>query len=103
MTNQSIVDSTATIKINKHIATITINRPEAMNALDPDTLERLAEIWLEVRENDDIWVAIITGAGEQSFCAAADLKKPSRKVIKVILFKAKAYFKLIMVWSYGSQ
>ena len=75
MTNQSIVDSTATIKINKHIATITINRPEAMNALDPDTLERLAEIWLEVRENDDIWVAIITGAGEQSFCAGADLKR----------------------------
>jgi enoyl-CoA hydratase/carnithine racemase len=75
MTNQEVTDSTVTIKIDEHIATITINRPHAMNALDPDTLQQLAKIWLEVRDNDDIWVAIVTGEGEQSFCAGSDLKK----------------------------
>ena len=57
------------------VATVTINRPEAMNALDPKTLSALAEAWTEVRDNPEIWVAIVTGAGDRAFCAGADLKK----------------------------
>jgi len=58
-----------------HIARLTINRPEAMNAMDPETYKQLSEAWIEVRDNPDIWVAIITGAGDRAFTAGADLKR----------------------------
>ena len=57
------------------IAHITINRPEAMNAMDPATYKELSEAWIDVRDDPDIWVAIITGAGDKAFSAGADLKK----------------------------
>src|SRR3990167_3266328 len=57
------------------IVTITINRPEAMNAVDPDTHQALIEAWTRFRDDDSAWVAILTGAGEKAFCAGADLKK----------------------------
>ncbi|MBC7345651.1 MAG: enoyl-CoA hydratase, partial [Clostridia bacterium] len=44
------------------IALITINRPEAMNALNVEAMEELEEVWLDFRDDDNIWVAIITGA-----------------------------------------
>jgi enoyl-CoA hydratase/carnithine racemase len=55
------------------IAFVTINRPEARNAIDPDVHERMIEIWAEFDEDDAVDVAILTGAGE-AFCAGADLK-----------------------------
>ncbi len=57
------------------IATITINRPDAMNAVDPDAHQVLIEAWTRFRDDDCAWVAILTGAGEKVFSAGADLKK----------------------------
>jgi len=57
------------------IAYITINRPEAMNAMDPETYRELSEAWIDIRDDPDVWVAIITGAGDRAFSAGADLKK----------------------------
>ena len=57
------------------IAYITLNRPEAMNAMDPDMYHALSEAWKDVRDDPDVWCAIITGAGERAFTAGADLKK----------------------------
>jgi E-phenylitaconyl-CoA hydratase len=57
------------------IVTITIDRPEALNAIDPETHQALIEAWMRFRDADDAWVAIFTGAGERSFSAGADLKK----------------------------
>jgi enoyl-CoA hydratase/carnithine racemase len=57
------------------IVTITINRPEALNAIDPETHEALIGAWTRFRDDDSAWVAILTGAGEKSFSAGADLKK----------------------------
>jgi enoyl-CoA hydratase len=54
------------------IAYITLNRPEARNALDPDTLEALGRTWIDFRDDPSVLVAIITGVGN-SFCAGADL------------------------------
>jgi enoyl-CoA hydratase len=54
------------------IAYITLNRPEARNALDPDTLETLGKTWIDFRDDPSVRVAIITGVGN-SFCAGADL------------------------------
>jgi enoyl-CoA hydratase/carnithine racemase len=59
----------------ERIAVITINRPEAMNAIDPETSEELGKAWLEFRDNPDLWVGILTGAGDKAFSAGADLKK----------------------------
>jgi len=57
------------------IAILTINRPEAMNALDPETSREMTEAWLDFRDDPQLWVAIVTGAGEKAFCAGADLKR----------------------------
>jgi enoyl-CoA hydratase/carnithine racemase len=60
---------------NGHVVTIIINRPEAMNAIDPETHGALIDAWTRFRDDDGAWVAILTGAGEKSFSAGADLKK----------------------------
>jgi len=61
--------------VQDRIATITFNRPEAMNAMDGETYRELSQAWIEVRDNPDIWVAVVTGAGERAFTAGADLKR----------------------------
>ena len=55
------------------IAYVTLNRPEAKNALDPETHELLWKTWEDFRDDDAVDVAILTGAGD-AFCAGADLK-----------------------------
>src|SRR5262245_37611669 len=57
-----------------HIAYVTINRPEVMNALhDPADVE-LSTIWDDFQSDDRLWVAILTGYGDAAFCAGRDLK-----------------------------
>jgi enoyl-CoA hydratase len=56
-----------------HVATLTMNRPEAKNALSSEMLARMYDGWVEVDENPDIRVCILTGAGG-TFCAGMDLK-----------------------------
>jgi len=55
-----------------HVALVTINRPEARNAMSPEVLVRLEEAWKKIRDDDGIRVAIITGTGK-AFCAGMDL------------------------------
>src|SRR2546426_4543192 len=57
------------------VVTITMNRPEVMNAIDPETHEALVAAWTRFRDDDSAWVAILTGAGDKAFSAGADLKK----------------------------
>lgn len=57
------------------IATITINRPEARNALDPDTLKEFSDALVDFKDNPDLWVAIVTGAGDRAFSAGADIRE----------------------------
>src|SRR5712691_6912018 len=56
------------------IARITLDRPEALNALDPEHNEALAQAFYRFRDDAEAWVAIVTGAGDRAFCAGADLK-----------------------------
>ncbi|MBM3138620.1 MAG: enoyl-CoA hydratase/isomerase family protein [Chloroflexi bacterium] len=67
--------------VQDKVATITLNRPEALNAMTPEMYQRLSECWVEVRDNPDVWVAVVTGAPQpdrpperQVFSAGADLK-----------------------------
>ena len=61
------------------IAYVTINRPEAKNAVDPETHELLWRTWEDFRDDPDLWVAILTGAGERAFCAGNDLKVTAQR------------------------
>jgi enoyl-CoA hydratase len=56
------------------VAVLTIDRPEAMNALDVATLEELRDRLTELRADDDVRVIVLTGAGEKAFAAGADIK-----------------------------
>ncbi|MEK7847575.1 MAG: enoyl-CoA hydratase-related protein [Chloroflexota bacterium] len=55
------------------IVTITLNRPERMNALSIELMRRLYESFQRFRDDDDAWVAIVTGAGDKAFCSGFDL------------------------------
>ncbi|RLC95334.1 MAG: hypothetical protein DRI39_00455 [Chloroflexi bacterium] len=57
------------------IAYITINRPRALNAIDPETLKELSEALIDFREDNNAWVAIITGSDRRAFCVGADIKE----------------------------
>jgi len=57
-----------------HIVTITIDRPEARNSLDLEHFGQLADSWVRYRDDDDAFVAILTGVGDV-YCVGADLKK----------------------------
>ena len=63
------------VTVEKHIATVLLNRPAAMNAVDPEMRALLHETWERIRTDDEIWVAIVTGAGDKAFCTGSDLKK----------------------------
>ena len=56
-----------------HVVTITYNRPDALNAINGELRQDLNAAWTRFREDEDAWVAIVTGAG-RAFCAGADLK-----------------------------
>jgi len=56
-----------------HVVTITYNRPASRNAIDGPMREGLNAAWLRFRDDEDAWVAIMTGAGD-AFCGGADLK-----------------------------
>jgi enoyl-CoA hydratase/carnithine racemase len=55
------------------VGIVTINRPERMNAIDPQTSAELHEAWCDFRDDDGLWVGIFTGAGERAFSAGNDL------------------------------
>ncbi|MER8073009.1 enoyl-CoA hydratase/isomerase family protein [Streptomyces sp. NPDC094034] len=56
------------------VATIVLNRPERLNAMDRAAYDALSEAWIRVRDDNDIRVAVVTGAGEKSFSVGADIK-----------------------------
>lgn len=57
-----------------HLAVVTLNRPERMNSLHLEAHLELARAFEDFRDDPDMWVAILTGAGERAFCAGNDLK-----------------------------
>jgi enoyl-CoA hydratase/carnithine racemase len=57
------------------IAIITINRPDVLNAMNLQVLREMHEAMADFRDDDGLWVSIITGAGDRAFCAGADIKE----------------------------
>lgn len=62
-----------TYQLDGHVATITYNRPERLNAIDGAMRQALNAAFTRFRDDEDAWVGIVTGAG-RAFCAGADLR-----------------------------
>jgi len=56
------------------IAQITIDRPRALNSLDPETFKELSDALISYRDDNDLWAAVLTGSGNRAFCVGADIK-----------------------------
>ena len=63
-----------TIEAHGNVIVASLNRPEARNAIDPDVHRLMIDAWADFRDDDAVDVAILTGAGDEAFCAGADLK-----------------------------
>jgi enoyl-CoA hydratase/carnithine racemase len=65
-----------------HVFTMTINREERRNAISSELMDRLAQEWERFNEDDDLWVAILTGAGGVAFSAGHDLKEDLEREVR---------------------
>src|SRR3712207_1367665 len=63
------------MEINHHIAVVTLNRPESLNAISGAMADELTATFEDVARNDDVWVVVLRAAGERAFCVGADLKE----------------------------
>ena len=71
------IPTSNTVKYEKRdrVAWVTLNRPEAMNALNTEIRIAITEVFEEVTRDDDVLVAIVIGEGGRAFCAGNDLKE----------------------------
>lgn len=69
----------------ERVAYVTINRPHVMNAIHPPTLEELNQVWLDYMDDDEVWVAILTGSGERASSTGADLKYRAQEADEQLL------------------
>lgn len=78
-----MTDETVRYVVEDHIATITLDRPEARNALNAATRQALGRAFEKFAEDDTARVAILTATGDKVFCAGGDLKEMSDTQLKV--------------------
>lgn len=104
--------------IEDRVGYITLNRPEARNSMNPALRQGLIEAFADASLNPDVWVVVVTGAGDKAFCAGGDLKKndqnaregrqhiapmtgPERNVFEVVLETYKPVIAAINGHAYG--
>ena len=63
---------------------ITVNRPDALNALNAELIEELTDAVNSMINNEDVGVVILTGSGEKSFIAGADIKKMQTMIWEIM-------------------
>lgn len=61
-------------EVTDHVARVTIDRPERLNAVDEPTEQELQRVWTDMESRNDIWCAVLTGGGERAFSVGADVK-----------------------------
>lgn len=71
--------NTVKLDVQDHVALITLNRPEALNAFNTEMRREMVELWRIVEEDDDIRVGIVTGEGK-AFCAGMDIKERAQQI-----------------------
>ncbi|MEJ8853175.1 enoyl-CoA hydratase-related protein [Variovorax robiniae] len=75
--SERLASSSVRYEVANNVATVTIDRPDVLNAIDLPTEAELIRIWEDIEKRNDIRVVVLTGTGERSFCAGADLKNTS--------------------------
>lgn len=73
---------TILLTVEGHVATLTINRPKALNALSTQVLTEMKEALTEIENNADVYALIITGAGDKAFVAGADIAEMKDKTVE---------------------
>ena len=68
-----------TLRIADHVATVTIDRPEVLNAIDAEAEAALGAIWRQIEGDPEVRCVVLTGAGERAFCTGADMKQSGNK------------------------
>jgi E-phenylitaconyl-CoA hydratase/naphthyl-2-hydroxymethylsuccinyl-CoA hydratase len=83
-----------------HVAVVTLNRPEALNALDPESWEELKQIWYNIKTDPEIRVTVLTGAGDRSFCTGSDMKKtmPPKESFASTYFETESLIAPMEMW-----
>jgi enoyl-CoA hydratase len=104
--------------VEDRVGYITLNRPEARNSMNPALRHGLVEAFADASLNPDVWVVVVTGAGDKAFCAGGDLKRndqtaregrkhiapmtgPERNVFEVVLETMKPVVAAINGHAYG--
>jgi crotonobetainyl-CoA hydratase len=61
-------------EVKDHVARVTIDRPDVLNAIDAASERELQKIWSEIENDRDVRCVVLTGTGERAFCTGADMK-----------------------------
>ncbi|MBU1100717.1 MAG: enoyl-CoA hydratase/isomerase family protein [Bacteroidetes bacterium] len=67
------------VETKDNIAIVTLNRPDKLNALNFDTFAELKHLFLKLQKDDNVYVVIVTGAGEKAFVAGADISELTKQ------------------------
>jgi enoyl-CoA hydratase/carnithine racemase len=67
--------TTVLYEVADHVATVTLNRPNALNSFNQTMLDDFARIWATVKEDDDVRVVVLRAAGDRAFCTGVDVKE----------------------------
>lgn len=65
-------------EVRDHVARVTIDRPQVMNAIDAATEAELERVWTRIEGDNDVRAVVLTGSGDRAFCAGADVKNVSK-------------------------
>lgn len=91
-----MTDELVLYAVHNHVATLTLNRPEKRNALSPDLVEALLAQLQRAREDRDVRVVVLTGAGDKAFCAGGDLGAQQGGDGLLALHNARERFHLLL-------
>jgi enoyl-CoA hydratase/carnithine racemase len=80
------------------VATITINRPEAFNSINPEVYQELNNAMISFRDDPDVWVAIVTGTRQKAFSAGADIKEMLPRLADKSLALAPGIMRGLNIW-----
>lgn len=69
--------SNVIFRVQDHLATVTINRLDQLNAIDQETAYELEAIWTKIEQDPTVRVVVLSGTGKRAFCVGADMKTPA--------------------------
>jgi enoyl-CoA hydratase/carnithine racemase len=91
MTLQSPNEAVLVELVRPHVALVTINRPEARNAVNAQVAEGIGQVVEQIERMTDVWVTVLTGTGDKAFCTGADLKEVSKGRLRALFTDAGGF------------